>query len=150
MVFTEEQKPKSQMGNWVGLGILAILALAFYNQTTDPINRSKTALDQTPDVLQLEQSATNGDANAKQTLVNMLSQKDAERAELCHLRTVCTTFSSVRQDCATAGSFETCVAVKMGDADKDLTSSCTNDGNIAMPPDRMPQPTECWLESWFG
>jgi hypothetical protein len=66
---------------------------------------------------------------------------------LCHLQSVCRKYAEVRQDCATAGSFKTCVGVKMGDADGPLVDSCTNDGGVLYPASEMPGFLRCvWVK----
>jgi hypothetical protein len=40
---------------------------------------------------------------------------DAKKLALCHQAAACKKYSKVRQECATAGSFKTCLRIKMGD-----------------------------------
>ncbi len=62
----------------------------------------------------------------------------------CRLETVCEKYGRIRQECATAGSFDNCIKVKMGDDDAGLTNSCTNDGNVLYPAAQMPNSLRCW------
>lgn len=49
----------------------------------------------------------------------------------CKLKDLCPNYAKVRQDCATAGSFEKCVSVRLGDDDALAASmQCTNDGHL--------------------
>lgn len=74
------------------------------------------------------------------------AEADAERRAremyLCHLKSVCSKYADVRQECATAGSYKTCVSIKMGD-DHDLVDECTDAGNVSYPPDRLPSFARC-------
>src|SRR5690348_226772 len=116
----ETPKAKTNWGAWLGWGSFIFLALILLGKLGSP-----PPLPQTPDVVLLQADAAKGDAAARQRLAEMESENAAQYAALCHLRSVCKTYSAVRQDCATAGSFGTCVTVKMGDSDKDLVGSCT-------------------------
>ena len=64
---------------------------------------------------------------------------------LCHQKAVCKKFAEVRQECATAGSFDTCVTIKLGDADAATINACTNDGEMAYVPKEMPDTIGCWV-----
>ena len=49
---------------------------------------------------------------------------------LCKTKVVCARYAEVRQECATAGSFQTCIQVKMGDENYESIGSCSNDGHL--------------------
>ena len=86
---------------------------------------------------------------ARQALEMRNAQLRAAAAErsrsLCKLQAVCARYGAARQQCATAGNFENCINVKIGDDDFDEIGSCTNDGSIRYPPDDVPNHLECFL-----
>jgi hypothetical protein len=90
-------------------------------------------------------------AREVQRAADVAEQEAAQKATseqdryLCHLESVCENYSTVRQDCATAGNFDNCVKVKMGDDDVPLIDSCTNDGKLAYPPEKMPSSLLCFI-----
>src|SRR5260370_1338965 len=49
---------------------------------------------------------------------------------LCQLKSTCVKYAQVRQQCATAGNFENCISVKMGNGFRSSGSGCTDDGNV--------------------
>jgi hypothetical protein len=53
-----------------------------------------------------------------------------QRKFLCKVKSICAQYGEVRQGCATAGNFENCIRVKMGDENYEFVSSCTNDGHM--------------------
>ena len=71
------------------------------------------------------------------------SAAEEEKKYLCRLKTVCKTYATVRQDCATAGNFNNCINVKMGDDDAAMTGSCSNDGKPLYPQAKVPDNLEC-------
>lgn len=56
---------------------------------------------------------------------------------------MCAKYGSARQECATAGNFDHCIAVKMGDIGVNDIDWCSNDGSLAEPPNDMPSRLEC-------
>jgi hypothetical protein len=76
--------------------------------------------------------------------------RETERRErtkmFCKLESVCSRYGEVRQECATAGNFDNCIRVKMGDAHSSEIESCTNDGKLAyVSQDESPNRVECFL-----
>jgi hypothetical protein len=76
--------------------------------------------------------------------------EEAERNErtkaLCKLRSLCSKYGAVRQECAVAGNFDNCVSIKMGNFDQDQPLMCTPDGKVAfVSPDAIPNRAECFL-----
>ena len=69
----------------------------------------------------------------------------AQDKYFCRLEPVCEKYGKVRQDCATAGSFDNCIKVKMGDDDVGLIDACTNDGNVLYPSEHMPDGLRCFV-----
>jgi hypothetical protein len=76
------------------------------------------------------------------------SQRASERKKaLCEQRRLCSKYGAARQACATAGSYQTCMVIKMG---KDVGPyQCMDDGTISPQPDDMPSAFDCFLAS-FG
>jgi hypothetical protein len=68
---------------------------------------------------------------------------------LCHTAAVCTKYATTRQECATAGSFRTCIDVKMGD-DAAIIGACTNEGGLLSQPVDMLAPMKCFLIEKLG
>jgi hypothetical protein len=59
----------------------------------------------------------------------------------------------VRQQCATAGSFDTCLSVKMGDNYYAAKDACSGDGQLLYPPQGAPNGLECLpitIRDWFN
>jgi hypothetical protein len=55
----------------------------------------------------------------------------ADYKPLCELKSICQSFSEARQTCATAGSFENCLSVKMGGSKYyQAKGSCMPNGEI--------------------
>ena len=54
---------------------------------------------------------------------------DAEKREGCHSERLCRDYAQARQECAVAGSFDTCIRIKMG-ADASSIYDCTEDGKL--------------------
>ena len=60
------------------------------------------------------------------------AEKREQLRYACKLKSICTGYGKIRQDCATAGSFKTCLSVKMGDDNATIAhDSCTDDGHVA-------------------
>lgn len=89
-----------------------------------------------------EQAASRATAQAR-------AAADAAKLEqeryLCRIESVCEKYGKVRQDCATAGSFDNCIRVRMGDDDVGLVDACTNDGNVLYPSEHMPSGLRCFF-----
>jgi len=66
---------------------------------------------------------------------------------LCGMRSTCVQYAPVRQQCAVAGNFSSCVAIKMGGPDP--TDYCTPDGQVAHPPPDLPTVADCLLRGYF-
>ena len=82
---------------------------------------------------------------SRQHEADVAKSKLFEDSRMCRVKAVCERFAAVRQECATAGNFENCVSVKLGDA-ASMIGECTNDGMVATPyPDTVPSAVECWL-----
>jgi hypothetical protein len=62
--------------------------------------------------------------------------------DLCTIRSICSKYASARQECATAGNFDQCMKIKMGD-DAWKVGSCTSDGNYRNAPPDMPGRVRC-------
>jgi hypothetical protein len=76
---------------------------------------------------------------------------DATKLELCHQAAACKKYSDVRQQCATAGNFKTCMLVKMGD-DASWIDTCSGfvEGGAALPlPPQTPNSADCFFRTLF-
>jgi hypothetical protein len=76
---------------------------------------------------------------------------DAFTVNLCRQATACKKYSKVREECATAGSFKTCLRIKMGD-DAHWIDTCNGyvEGGPALPPPpETPNSVECFFSSLF-
>ena len=82
-------------------------------------------------------------AAASEARIEEQRAAEEEKKYLCRLKTVCKTYATVRQDCATAGNFNNCINVKMGDDDAAMTGSCSNDGKPLYPQAKVPDNLEC-------
>lgn len=67
-----------------------------------------------------------------------------QTAALCRQKSICTQYGQVRQECAIAGSFQTCVRVRMGDDNDAAAANCTNDGHVAFA-SKEPNAVDCFL-----
>jgi hypothetical protein len=71
--------------------------------------------------------------------------ENERRKVLCTVKKRCEKYGTVRQECATAGSYQNCVRIKMGSADFELIDSCTEDGKPAGVADsEIPDPVTCF------
>jgi hypothetical protein len=89
--------------------------------------------------------------NWNKTMPADRQQLDQGRRELCRAAAVCKKYDTVRLECATAGSFKTCLRVKMGD-DAVFANSCNgyNEGGPALPPlVGTPNIVECFFITTF-
>ncbi|WP_315742223.1 hypothetical protein [Bradyrhizobium sp. SZCCHNR1075] len=69
---------------------------------------------------------------------------------LCHIGDVCRRYDEVRLECATAGSFKTCLRVKM-DNDASLIPACASEeGAPAIMPPKLPNRAVCYFVSYIG
>jgi hypothetical protein len=88
---------------------------------------------------------------ARQAAEKDRQQLDQHKRELCRAAAVCKKYDTVRLECATAGSFKTCLRVKMGD-DAVFANSCNgyNEGGPALPPlVGTPNIVECFFLTNF-
>jgi hypothetical protein len=68
-----------------------------------------------------------------------------QNAALCRQKSICKQYGQVRQECAIAGSFQTCVRIRMGDDKTDeAAANCTSDGHVAIA-SREPNAVDCFL-----
>jgi hypothetical protein len=69
---------------------------------------------------------------------------------LCTLKDTCEKYGTARQQCATAGSFQNCVRVKMGSINYEVVDRCTEDGKPSgIPASEIPDPLNCFLGPLF-
>lgn len=85
---------------------------------------------------------------AQQAMDAAAQERRAEAADhmryLCQLPSMCAEYGRARQECATAGSYDRCMTIKMDGAYLSLAQSeCTNDGDVAAPPSNMPSALTC-------
>lgn len=71
------------------------------------------------------------------------------REKLCHAAAVCPRYAKTRQECATAGSFRTCIDVRMG-KDAAIIGMCTDEGELRSEPEDMPDALSCFLFEKLG
>ena len=65
--------------------------------------------------------------------------------QLCMYEVICEKYGKVRQECATAGNFNTCIEVKMGNQ-SGLLYHCTNDGGVLQSiASDLPNVVDCWF-----
>jgi hypothetical protein len=72
-------------------------------------------------------------------------------SELCHQAAACKKYLDVRQECATAGDFRTCMRIKMGNY-ASWSETCSGDveGGPAVPlPPQTPNAVECYFRTLF-
>jgi hypothetical protein len=77
--------------------------------------------------------------------------KDATKLALCHQAAACKKYSNVREECATAGSFKTCLRIKMGD-DAHWSDTCSGyvEGGPALPlSPQTPNSIDCFFGTLF-
>lgn len=78
-------------------------------------------------------------------------QKEQREAELCHMASACKKYDDVRLQCATAGDFQRCLRIKMGD-DAGFSGVCSgyDEGAPAQPlPPETPNPAQCFVITLF-
>jgi hypothetical protein len=119
---------------WVGCATLVLWGIVYRAMLTPEQVRA----GQMAEAQQAAQQAQ----KARQEAAQEKASQERNRA-LCKLKSTCEQYGRVRQECATAGSFQTCVRVKMGDENVEEVGSCTNDGHVA-----YSEPVgsiDCWL-----
>ena len=52
---------------------------------------------------------------------------------ICEMKTVCESYGKSRNICATAGSINECIKIKMGNANYSKISVCSTDGSVRFP-----------------
>lgn len=77
--------------------------------------------------------------DARQAQAQQETEREAEY--LCRLVSICSKFATVRQDCATAGNFDNCVKIKLGEEKFSETTYCTADGRLNYTPS-IPVPSK--------
>jgi hypothetical protein len=79
----------------------------------------------------------------KQLESRLASEKRTAVRQVCQLQVTCTKFSQARQQCATAGSYNTCMSIKLEDL-REAESSCMPDGALRYyKADDVPSWLEC-------
>jgi hypothetical protein len=99
----------------------------------------------TPTEQELREAAIASVAKARQ------QQKLETERYLCRKKAACEKYDKVRLECATAGSFTTCLRIKLGD-DVRYASICSgdNEGAPALPLDRdTPDAVRCFFLNNF-
>ena len=84
---------------------------------------------------------------ARQVASKNRQQSEQAKLDLCRAAAVCKKYDKERLECANAGSFKTCLRIKMGD-DSVFTDSCNgyNEGGPALPPPPgAPNVIECFF-----
>lgn len=66
--------------------------------------------------------------------------EEARMHELCEEKAVCERYPDVKQECATAGSVERCISIKMHNRD---ISMCNEEGQLDLAPKDVPSKTYC-------
>jgi hypothetical protein len=89
------------------------------------------------------------EARARQQAQDQATQTQtaltAKKKYLCSIKLACLKYGAVRQECATAGNFETCVEVKMGEPALRFTDECTADGGVQGDTTAFPSTIECYI-----
>jgi hypothetical protein len=79
-------------------------------------------------------------------------QKDGgHKLALCHQAAACKKYSKAREECAMAGSFKTCLRIRMGD-DALWSDTCSGyvEGGSALPlPPETPNSVDCFFRTLF-
>ena len=116
-----------------GLGCLALLSPLIDHLATTPEQRAVIA--------DREKAAADKDAQGKRAR----AEKDRW---LCHQKTYCASYTSARQECATAGSYDLCMSIKA--SRKTIEGECDNDGGVGYGlRDQVPNPIHCFLLDHF-
>jgi hypothetical protein len=71
-----------------------------------------------------------------------LAEESERRHRICAIRLICTNYGRTRQACATAGNFDRCMDIKLGNQ-SDARGLCSDDGTMAYPPADMPTVAQC-------
>ncbi len=78
-----------------------------------------------------------------------LAEKKLEKNRMCLEKSVCKIFAQARQDCATAGNFDTCMEIKMGSYAHDTQWAkyyCKKDGTLEFEPNNIPNDFICFFK----
>jgi hypothetical protein len=84
------------------------------------------------------------------SLFRIESSKTSEEIEktksICELKTICSQYRDERYSCASAGSFDKCMSIRMkADIYAKAKELCSDDGSINAPPAGIPNFFECEL-----
>ena len=84
-------------------------------------------------------------------LMKSWAEEHPEIKAYCEAEKICEMYTSLRQTCATAGNYYSCMDIKLGTKKLyDSASMCTKNGDVALLIDKIPSPTECWLNSFIN
>jgi hypothetical protein len=120
--------------------ILGLLGLIIWHElTAPPLTREQQAAAQTA-------AATRSEASKQKR-----EQREQNRLHLCRVAEACRNYDDARLQCATAGNFERCLRIKMGE-DADYSSVCSGhyEGAPTIPlPPETPNRVQCFFMTLF-
>ncbi|MBZ9820171.1 hypothetical protein [Mesorhizobium sp. CA4] len=120
---------------FLGLASIGILARIF---DPPPVQPPKSAAQ-----IKLEQEQAAERAIASQARAKADQESQARHAHLCKWVDLCSKFGEARQACATAGDFQNCINVKLGDNAWVIGDNCSNDGSLINPQNDTPSKWQC-------
>jgi hypothetical protein len=141
MTVPQEDAPAAKpnrAGCWIILGLFA--AVSVVPLVHDAIYPPKPP---TPGDIQAGKAALEAVQEAQ------IRAKDARAlgTALCQQKMICAKLPDIRQECATAGNFDNCIKVKIGDEDYSSVAYCNHGGDLAYTPENMPSPLVCWMRN---
>ncbi|KAA3448058.1 hypothetical protein C7I87_24280 [Mesorhizobium sp. SARCC-RB16n] len=144
-----EDQPSSRGAFFLPLlGFVALLVV--YNIANPPPPETPKTAAQVK--LEQEHAAEHAAAQAKleqeQTAQREARAKADQQSQdhltnLCKWVDLCREFGDARQACATAGDFQNCLNVKLGDNAWVIGDNCSNDGSLINPQNDTPSRLEC-------
>jgi hypothetical protein len=131
--------------NWIGLAFVALLSAYMLFSVIYGVLYPSSPM--TP--AQVQEQVSIQAANSAAIRATIEANKYARNlgTALCHQKTICAKLPNIRQECATAGNFDNCIKVKIGDEDYSSVTYCTNEGNLAYTPENMPDVIDCWFRN---
>lgn len=128
----------------IGAGVIALVVFSMIWDRTHAVPPATETTEQIQARIEHEQRAATAQREKQAAKARQETARATRDRSLCRLKSTCQRYASVRQECATAGNFATCIDVKLGD-DASLISACRNDGGLVYPPSDLPDAVSCWV-----
>ena len=109
--------------------VLIFFSWAIYQSIMNPPPKPPLETPGTPEQIQARLINRHRAAEMQAANQQRAAAAAQRNRQLCMYEVICEKYGKVRQECATAGNFNTCIEVKMGNQ-SGLLYYCTNDGGV--------------------